>query len=132
MNLKRHFLAFLMVIVWLSNALAATDSLAITITIAPATGISREQVPITFAVSKPYPNPFNPVTRFTIALPEAVPVDIQVLNIRGNPVASIAKDAFDAGYHTLIWQADNAASGVYLIRVKTPFGNSIQKVLLLK
>ncbi|MCF7798231.1 MAG: T9SS type A sorting domain-containing protein [Lentisphaeria bacterium] len=132
MRLKRHFLALLLVTVWFPNARAATDSLAITISIAPAVSISQEQLPATFEVSKPYPNPFNPTTRFTIALPEAATVDVQVFDIRGKRIAQLAADDFNAGYHAMTWRADHAASGVYLIRVSTPLGHTIQKVLLLK
>lgn len=132
MILKRHFLALLLVTAWLPNARAATDSLAITISIAPAVSISQDQLPTTFEVSKPYPNPFNPTTRFTIALPEAAIVDVQVFDIRGKMIGQLAADQFNAGYHTMSWKADHAASGVYLIRVSTSLGSTIQKVLLLK
>lgn len=110
-----------------------TDSLNITITIAPGVGIVNEQFPETFEVSNPYPNPFNPSTRFSLALPAASEVEIQIYNVLGQRVTELGLGEYPAGYHSVVWRAEkNVPSGLYLIRVQSLFGISLSKVLLLK
>ena len=130
--LRKSFI-LMALLLWLNiSGRGTTDSLSITITIAPGVGNANEQVPVTYSVTRPFPNPFNPSTRFTIALPQTSDVQIKVYNLRGQRVAELANGEFSAGYHTITWQSDRAPSGVYLIRVQSEFGVRLTKVLLLK
>lgn len=129
----RKSFIFIGLLIWLSVPVGAvTDSLTITITIAPGVGIANEQIPTEYGVSKPYPNPFNPSTQFTLAIPEVSQVLVQIYDLRGRRIAELAAGEYSAGYHDIIWRANGVASGIYLVRVQSRFGTTITKVLLLK
>lgn len=130
--MKRIVLSTLLTLLGLQPVRAVTDSLSITITIAPGVGIAQEQIPATYHITKPYPNPFNPRTRFTIALPQMSQIQAQVFDLRGHRITELAVGEFAAGYHDIVWNADGIASGLYLIRIQSRFGTTLSKVLLLK
>jgi hypothetical protein len=78
------------------------------------------------------PNPFNPATRIAFDLPEATHVRLDIFNVLGQRVATAVDRKMDAGHHSVIWDAGNAASGVYLYRLTTGVETRIKKMLLLK
>ncbi|MFN0158125.1 MAG: S8 family serine peptidase, partial [Bacteroidota bacterium] len=73
--------------------------------------------PQTFRLRQNYPNPFNPVTQIGFDLPEASLAAITVYDILGQEVATIARGYFEAGYHSIPFDATALASGVYLYRL---------------
>jgi len=99
-------------------------------------GGSGEQVaelPSTLQLSPAYPNPFNPATTISVALPEVAELRVTVYNMRGQEVAQLAAGEYQAGNHQLTFDAQGLATGVYLVQAQTDFGNSaIQKVMLMK
>ena len=64
-----------------------------------------------------YPNPFNPSTQMRFGLPEAAHVSLVLYDILGREVATLANGMMEAGYHSAIWNAQNAASGMYFARL---------------
>jgi hypothetical protein len=79
-------------------------------------GLSEvEIVPEVFGLTSAYPNPFNPVTTLSFALPLDAEVSIKVYNIQGRMIETLAERHMHAGYHTITWNADQHSSGVYLI-----------------
>ena len=91
---------------------------------------TRPGVPMNFAISQAYPNPFVPVTggdgvRLQLELPQAAEVNVTVYNVLGQRVAEIVRQVLPAGKHLLRWNGRNAqgrivAPGVYFIRINTP------------
>ena len=79
-----------------------------------------------------YPNPFNPETKIAFNLDLASNVRIDVYNIKGQKVETIADEHFDAGQHNLVWNAENAPSGVYFYRIITDQESATGKMILLK
>ena len=92
-----------------------------------------ETVPEVFGLTSAYPNPFNPVTTLSFALPGDAEVSIQVYNIQGRIIETLVERNMHAGYHTITWNADQHSSGVYFVRM---FAEGIdigtQKLLLIK
>jgi len=78
------------------------------------------------------PNPFNTITRITFGLPEAADVKISIFDLNGRLVERIVSGRLNAGDHTAVWDAGDAASGIYLLRMETPVYKSVQKVMLMK
>ena len=79
-------------------------------------------VPERFALMQNYPNPFNPSTTIRFALPVQSAVTIRIYNLLGQRVAEIARGDYEAGYHSIIWNAP-VASGTYFCRMEaTPAG----------
>jgi len=89
-------------------------------------------LPQSVELSPAFPNPFNPSTQLPFALPEAAEIRVEVYSITGRLVAVLANGRFDAGRHTLAFNAAGLASGVYLVRAR--LGEKIQtrKITLVK
>ena len=96
-------------------------------------------LPAVFALGRSYPNPFNPVTRFTVDVPVASPIEVAVFNVLGQKIATLFSGVREAGSAQMAWNglSDNgvtASSGVYFIRM-TAAGTGFtatQKVSFLK
>ena len=55
-----------------------------------------------------------------------------VFNILGQEVAILIDYMLEAGYHTAVWDASEASTGVYLVRLETDGFNAVRKVILVK
>jgi len=89
-------------------------------------------LPQSFELSPAFPNPFNPATQVPFALPEAAEVRVEVYSITGRLVAVLANGRFDAGRHTLAFNAAGLASGVYLVRARLGEQVQTRKITLVK
>ena len=67
-----------------------------------------------------YPNPFNPTSTLTVALPQASRLQVQVYNLLGQKVATLADGHYEAGYQKIIFNGGSLASGTYLVRASVP------------
>jgi hypothetical protein len=84
-----------------------------------------------------YPNPFNPNTTIYFDLHENTNVRLEVFNIRGQVVRTLANNHFEAGRHFIIWDGtDNsgrsAASGIYFYRLDTMQHSETRKMIMIK
>jgi len=92
------------------------------ITIADSTGWTGIEdlagiTPTDFELSQNYPNPFNPSTTIRYALPSESKVSIIVYNLLGQEVATLVNDVVSSGYHEVVFNGSNLASGVYLYKI---------------
>lgn len=88
--------------------------------------------PNSFGLSQNRPNPFNPTTEISFSLPEASGVKLEVFNIRGQKVTTLADGTYSAGEHTITWDASDMSSGVYFYRLTTDGFTETKKMVLLK
>jgi len=72
--------------------------------------------PAAFAVAQNVPNPFNPSTTITFSLAKAGKVTVDVFNVAGQKVATLANGAMNAGSHSVTWNASKLSAGVYSTR----------------
>lgn len=93
--------------------------------------IDTEQ-PIGFNLQQNYPNPFNPTTRIGFSVPESGWVNIDVYDISGRKVATVADRYFPAGSHFVSFSAENLSSGVYVYRMTTAAFTQNHKMILAK
>ena len=98
----------------------------------PEEGLNTRPLPEEFALSGAYPNPFNPVTNFDMALPEAAKVHFAVYDISGRLVATLMDGWRDAGYHRVTFNRSDLASGVYLYRLKAGTFTARGKMVMVK
>ena len=91
-----------------------------------------EELPRAFALEPNYPNPFNPSTTLRFALPERSEVEVVVYDLKGRRVARLLQETRDAGIHEIRWNAEDLASGTYLVRLKTDNFAHTRRVVLLK
>jgi hypothetical protein len=103
-------------------------------TLDEALGTEQEDTPVpqSFGVTAIYPNPFNPTTRISYALPTAGKVKLAVYDILGREVAILVDGVQTAGTQSVTFNGSNLASGLYFVRLSGTWGVSTHKMLLLK
>ncbi|MBL1215264.1 MAG: T9SS type A sorting domain-containing protein [Ignavibacteriae bacterium] len=89
-------------------------------------------VPTIYKLNQNYPNPFNPSTKIRFHLPERNLVRLDIFNILGQKVRTLANTEFETGIHEITFDGKNLASGVYLYRIVSGSFNETKKMLLLK
>jgi hypothetical protein len=77
------------------------------------------ELPVTFLLAQNYPNPFNAATTIEYSLAKAGPVQLQVYNVVGQLVETLAIGEQAAGYYQVRWDAGTVASGVYFYRLSS-------------
>ncbi len=88
--------------------------------------------PDKFKLFHNYPNPFNATTNISFTLKEAGFTRVNVLNTVGEKLETLSSRVYEAGRHSIIWDADNINSGVYIIQLSTISGTDTRKCILLK
>jgi hypothetical protein len=100
-----------------------------------STGLMEKEeasLPTQFHLQQNYPNPFNPITNIEFSLPEAVEVNLKVLNILGEEVATLVSEQLGAGQYTYEWDASSFPSGLYLYRLSAGSFVETKKMVLIK
>jgi len=92
----------------------------------------KADVPGQFALEQNYPNPFNPTTMVQYALPKDAFVTLKVYSLVGQEVATLVQGRQSAGYHTAVWDASNAPSGVYFCHMAAGTYTAVRKMVLIK
>jgi hypothetical protein len=75
-------------------------------------------IPHSIALDQNFPNPFNPSTTIRYALPKDVSIKLAVYDMLGREVARLFEGQMSAGYHEVVFDASNLASGVYVCRLQ--------------
>ncbi len=88
--------------------------------------------PPDYFLSDGYPNPFNQVTYFQYRIPRDDYVKIEIYDIAGRLVENLFSGFQAKGDYRLLWDAFNAPSGLYFIRLQTPQTVLNKKCLLVK
>jgi hypothetical protein len=101
-----------------ANGHTSTDQIAIIITGV----IGVEDVPTVFALAPNSPNPFNPRTTISFAVPSAGHANLRIMDVRGRLVHTLVDEAVPVGHHARIWDGTDTtgrpvAAGVYLYRL---------------
>jgi uncharacterized delta-60 repeat protein len=99
----------------------------------------ESSIPEGWELNQNYPNPFNPATTIRYELKRESKVHLQVYNILGQVVATLVDGVEQAGSKQVVWNARNAASGVYFYRLdaisvsdKGQEFTSVKKMLLIR
>jgi len=109
---------------------AAQDSFKGIIT-SKSVGVA-ENAPAAFSVAQNLPNPFNPTTTINFSLPDAGIVSIDVYNVAGQKVDTIANEYMNTGSHSVVWDASGFSAGVYFYTVKFNNFTKSMKMTLMK
>ncbi|RKX26487.1 MAG: hypothetical protein DRP46_10795, partial [Candidatus Zixiibacteriota bacterium] len=94
-------------------------------------GVTRV-LPTEFSLRQNMPNPFNPVTQIGFSLPTPSHVTLEIYNIMGQRVAILADHYYEAGNHSVVWDASKSPSGIYLYRIQAGQFTANRKMMLLK
>jgi hypothetical protein len=90
-------------------------------------GDQLTRVPVEFQLEKNYPNPFNPQTTIRYQLAKPGNVQVVIYNQLGQEVIKLVDTYQEVGYYEKTWDASDAPSGIYYIRmsVADQFGKQL-------
>lgn len=98
---------------------------------------SPEGIPEEFNLHPNYPNPFNPITRFSFDVPEAGHLKIEIRNVLGQSIKILEDRYFNAGRFEAAWDGRDktdelVASGVYFYTIESASYSKTRTMLFLK
>ncbi len=117
---------------------AATHGKGIySMTIPVTTGVEDQLPRTTMVLRQNVPNPFNPQTQISFALPEAGQTSLVVYDVAGRHVRTLVEASLAGGEHTYNWNgADDAghqvSTGVYLYRLRSGAVEEIRRMTLVR
>lgn len=86
-----------------------------------------------FVLYQNYPNPFNPSTNIRWKTNKPGRNIIELYDINGNEIETLVDGYFEAGNHSIIYQAKSSlTSGVYLLRLISNNQSQTKKIVLMK
>lgn len=88
--------------------------------------------PNEFALKQNYPNPFNSQTNITFSLTEAAFISLDVYSVLGEKIRTIASGNFSQGFHTVRFDADGLASGIYYYKLTANNASLSKKMIYIK
>ena len=99
--------------------------------------LSPDTAPRAATLRQNVPNPFNPATRISFALPRAGAVSLRVYDVSGRLVATLVDGSLRSGEHRVTWRGEDengspVSSGIYFYRLRTADGVETRSMVLLK
>ncbi|MEE9555118.1 MAG: right-handed parallel beta-helix repeat-containing protein [candidate division Zixibacteria bacterium] len=101
----------------------------------PTTDINdpvEDLVPESFLLAQNYPNPFNASTSIEFSLENGADVTVEVFDVLGKKVQTLADGHRSAGNHMVTWDASKQSTGVYFYRITADGSTETRKMSLLK
>jgi hypothetical protein len=94
-------------------------------------------IPDHFELAQNFPNPFNPTTDIQFSVPMASEVRINIYNIQGQLVRTLAQGNYSVGTHRVTWDGKSDAgvdvgTGLYIYRMEGYHFTQAKKMLLMK
>ncbi len=98
---------------------------------------STEALPESYELMQNHPNPFNPSTTITFAIPEASEIKLSIYNLHGQLIQMLHSGVVAAGQHSMVWNGSDfhgakVASGIYLYQLKGDGFVATRKLILTK
>lgn len=78
------------------------------------------------------PNPFRGTAEIVFALASEAQVTLEVYNVAGRKITTLADRTYTAGTHSVYWEAGDAPSGVYFCRMTADGVAEARRMILLK
>ena len=89
-------------------------------------------MPTEVSLGNAYPNPFNPSTMLSYDVPADMNVSLSIYDMRGRMVSELVNDMREQGSYNVTWNADQNASGIYMIKLIAGSTVQTQKIMLVK
>jgi hypothetical protein len=89
-------------------------------------------LPIEYSLNQNFPNPFNPTTTISYALPTSGLVTLKIYNVLGQEVKALVNAVQEAGTYNATFDASQLSSGVYFYKLEAGSFTSVKKMMLLK
>lgn len=90
------------------------------------------ELPNNFIVHPVYPNPFNPKTNLSFEISKDQFINIELFNLKGRKVKSLASRKFNLGTHNISIDGSFLTSGIYLVKIKSNQIDQTLKLYLIK
>jgi PKD repeat protein len=102
-----------------------------------STNTENETIPLLTELVGNFPNPFNPSTTISYNLRENSIVQIEIFNMKGQKVKTLANQSQTPGAKSVIWNGvdqtgQSVSSGIYFYKLKTDNLSQTKKMILLK
>ena len=94
--------------------------------------IKEEKKQLDFKMTQNYPNPFNSQTAIHYQIPLESRVIIKVYDVLGNEVALLKNELQKPGDYQTVFNANNLASGIYILNISAREFFSSRKMILLR
>ncbi len=122
----------------LPGASAASD-LVVSLRARPLSGgvdVPGDRIPTVVAFYPPRPNPLRDRVQLGFDLPRSAPVSLEILDLAGRRVATVAGGNWEPGRYTPTWNArqedgTRAPAGLYFVRFSTPGLVRVARLVLL-
>ena len=94
-------------------------------------------LPTDYALQQSYPNPFNATAIIEFAIPEAAHVRLEVYNVLGRKVRTLADGNQAAGFYRMVWDGLDAGgrpvpTGLYFYRLVANQWTKTRRMMILK
>lgn len=87
---------------------------------------------ISYYLSEPYPNPFNPTTKINYVIPNDSFVQLVVYDVLGRVIRTLVNEIQTRGKYEMTFTANGLSSGVYFYRMQSGDFSSTKKLILLR
>ncbi len=94
--------------------------------------ISINTIPTGYSLSQNFPNPFNSSTSISFGLQTKSYVSLKVFDVIGREMATLVSEELPQGKHSVLWNAMDMPSGVYIYRLQAGSFTATKKLILLK
>ena len=113
----------------------ASSSQSVTASIDPTAAGEDGGLPHALVLGPNHPNPFNPQTELSFAVPRPAHVRLGIFDLRGREVAKPVDGVLEEGWHTARWdgrdrQGQEVPSGVYIARLVVGGQTQARKLVL--
>lgn len=99
---------------------------------------AKGSIPISFAVGRPFPNPFNAQISIPLMLPQRSHIRAELYNLAGQSLGLVFDSNLNAGAQTVRWDASKLVSGMYFLKIAVQAESGgemltqVSKMILLK
>jgi hypothetical protein len=98
---------------------------------------STSNLPDQSSLIQNYPNPFNPETQIEYQLTQAGPVQLAILNARGEQIRTLVQERKEAGQYRTEWDGQDSygtpvASGIYVSQLIAGKTVAVHKMVLIR
>jgi hypothetical protein len=89
-------------------------------------------IPDKITLVQNYPNPFNPSTTISYALPAGMHITLNVVNLNGQIVATLARRHHERGIYQVWFDASKLPSGIYFAVLQAGKVTQVRRMLFMK
>ena len=92
----------------------------------------NNNIPLAFALIQNFPNPFNPVTHIEYRISNFRQITLKIYNVLGEELATLVNEPKPAGSYSVVWNAENYSSGIYIYKLSDGLHSTVKKMLLVR